>query len=202
MQFTPKHTRMNAFPGRRQLLMLTFAFEGALLLLALALGYFVNVPFWQDIGDTNALVIGLVLAAPVIGGVILLTDKTTRRFRELRRDFEHVVRLFENSTILDLLFVSLLAGICEEALFRGFLQNWLLTWGEGRAVIVTALVFGLAHAISLQYFFFATLISVYLSLTYIYTGALVAPVALHAAYDFAMLVYGTRYWAGRQLAAD
>ena len=199
---SPDNNQEKQSPNPRQLLLLTVAFEGGLLLLACVLGYFLDVPFWQDIGGLYELVVGLLLCAPVVVGVVLLAERTSTLFGQLRRDFHHVVRLFENSTILDLLIVSLLAGICEEALFRGFLQNWLSAWGETFAVAVTALLFGFAHAISLQYFVFAVSISVYLSLTYIYAGGLVAPAALHAAYDFALLVYGTRHWTARQLPVN
>lgn len=201
-QPTPEHVQLNPFSARWQLLLLTLAFEGGLLVLALVLAYFANVPFWRDMGGPDALFLGVLLTAPVIAVVVLLADKTAKVFGQLRRDFENVVQLFTHSTLVDLLIVSLLAGICEEALFRGFLQNWLSGWGEGFAVSITALAFGLAHAVSLQYFLFAVLISVYLSLTYIYSEALLAPMALHATYDFVMLVYGTRYWMARRRSID
>lgn len=38
------------------------------------------------------------------------------------------------------------AGVCEEVLFRGFIQNGLHNhWGPLKAVIVTAILFGVFH---------------------------------------------------------
>lgn len=182
-------------------MLLTLAFEGGLLVLAVGLGIFLAVPFWKDLGTMRDLGVGLVLCAPLVLAVIIVAEKSSDRVSLLREDFTNVVRIFEGGTTLDLLIVSLLAGVCEEALFRGFLQNWLAGWGIVPAVLITAVVFGFAHAISWQYFIFAALISIYLSGVYTYTGALVAPIALHAAYDFALLVYGTRYWSARPAPA-
>jgi len=81
--------------------------------------------------------------------------------------------------------VALLAGLGEELLMRGVLQGWLaghlpIEW----AILLTALVFGLAHFVSGFYFLFATLIGVYLGVVYHLTGNLLVVVLAHALYDW------------------
>lgn len=45
-----------------------------------------------------------------------------------------------------LLGIAVSAGICEEVLFRGFIQNGLHNyWGPLKAVVVTAILFGVFH---------------------------------------------------------
>lgn len=45
-----------------------------------------------------------------------------------------------------ILAVAFSAGICEEVLFRGFIQNGLHThWGPGKALMVSTLFFTIAH---------------------------------------------------------
>ena len=44
-----------------------------------------------------------------------------------------------------IVIVSLLAGVCEEVFFRGFIMRGYESFGEGKAVVITALFFGIFH---------------------------------------------------------
>ncbi|SMP41241.1 type II CAAX endopeptidase family protein [Anoxynatronum buryatiense] len=44
-----------------------------------------------------------------------------------------------------ILIVSLLAGVCEEVFFRGFIMRGYESLGQGKAVVITALLFGIFH---------------------------------------------------------
>lgn len=82
--------------------------------------------------------------------------------------------------------LSLTAGFCEEILYRGFLIWYLTTWlPEGAAVLVSAIVFGVAH-LYLGWgvgVLRATAAGVVLGAAYLLTGTLWVPIALHSVVD-------------------
>jgi membrane protease YdiL (CAAX protease family) len=109
----------------------------------------------------------------------------------LREMIRHVVaELFARFTVADLAIVSVLAGIGEEALFRGFLQTALAgRLGTWTAVAVTSLLFGLAHFVSLTYAVYAAAVGVYLGVLLVVCDNLLVPVVVHAVFDFGALTY-------------
>ncbi len=76
--------------------------------------------------------------------------------------------------------LALLAAVPEELLFRGAALPEL-------GVVGSALLFGLAHAVSRRYFLYATIAGLFLGLLMQWTGGLWAPIAAHAAVDIIML---------------
>ena len=89
-----------------------------------------------------------------------------------------------------LALVAALAGFGEELFFRGLLQlglsNVLHVW---LAILITSLIFGLAHIVTLTYCLLAFLISLYLGFLFVHTGNLVVPIAVHALYDFCVFLF-------------
>ena len=106
---------------------------------------------------------------------------------------------------LDLAFLSLLAGVSEEMFFRGVVQTWLTaTCGAVAALIVSNVLFGLAHSVSVFYVVLAGLLGVYLSMVFTITGEanLVPPILCHALYDFiALSIYRVEAMSARQDAS-
>ena len=49
------------------------------------------------------------------------------------------------SILISVFIVGVMAGICEEVLFRGVIQRGLERYGIKKAIIITALLFGLMH---------------------------------------------------------
>jgi membrane protease YdiL (CAAX protease family) len=96
--------------------------------------------------------------------------------------------LFAGSSVASVALVAALAGLGEEALFRGVVQTALLerlpAWA---AVAATAALFGLAHFLSLSYALLASLVGAYLGWLHLATGNLLAPILAHALYDFVAL---------------
>ena len=117
---------------------------------------------------------------------------------DIRRFFEHVIRpVFSGWSVLQLAIISTLAGICEEALFRGALQGGLArVMGTVPALLVSSVVFGLAHPVSKQYIVAAGVIGLLLGELLILTGNLLAPMVAHAVYDFCALVWFLRFHRG------
>jgi membrane protease YdiL (CAAX protease family) len=103
--------------------------------------------------------------------------------------------LLGNWSVLQLLAISLVAGIAEEAFFRGAVQGSL----ADRVNVILALVsasalFGALHLLTWTYAIIAAFIGAYLGLLWIWTGNLLTPMVTHAVYDFAALVYFLRVY--------
>jgi membrane protease YdiL (CAAX protease family) len=82
-------------------------------------------------------------------------------------------------------------------LFRGLLQTGLSTvssWWLG--LIITSIIFGLLHFVSLLYAVLATLIGLYLGFLFIIFDNLAVPMIVHALYDFVALLYLVRMRSG------
>jgi len=86
-------------------------------------------------------------------------------------------------TVFSAALTCVVAPICEEFLFRGFiftaLRNWAGTW---RAAVITAVLFGLVHAGSAPVLDLAPLavLGFALCLLYRYTGSLYPCIAVHS----------------------
>ena len=106
-----------------------------------------------------------------------------------------LVPLFRECRLLDLAVISALAGLGEEMLFRGVVQQAVADWVDGERGIwvglaLAALLFGLVHMITPTYAVLAGLIGLYLGWIWIATDRnLLVPIVTHAAYDFLALVY-------------
>eukprot|EP00536_Pseudo-nitzschia_multiseries_P013413 jgi/Psemu1/211598/e_gw1.572.52.1 len=89
------------------------------------------------------------------------------------------------------LALGLAAGLGEEMLFRGVLQFEIAsrTTSEIVAVVLSSIIFGALHAVTPLYAILAALASVYFGWLYIATGNLAIPIATHAFYDWAALLY-------------
>jgi hypothetical protein len=105
-----------------------------------------------------------------------------------------VIPLFAACNWLDLAIIAVLAGLGEELLFRGLIQEVsavLIGGAVGRwsACIGTSVLFGLAHWITPTYAVLAALIGFYLGWLWLTSGNLLLPITAHALYDFVVLAY-------------
>ena len=73
---------------------------------------------------------------------------------------------------------AVLPAIIEEWAFRGVLLKNLLPYGRGGAIVISALLFGIAH-VDPPRIIFATCIGLLLGLCYEYTGSLLVPIIIH-----------------------
>jgi uncharacterized protein len=88
------------------------------------------------------------------------------------------------------LAIFLTIAVPEELLFRGLIQNFLKkTWNHsGRALVVTSVVFGLAHLNNgpqpdWRYVLLATIAGFFYGRAYVQSGGLMAAALLHASID-------------------
>lgn len=172
------------------LVTLALLFEGGLVLIAIAVGLLLGVPALADVRfDTDSVAQGAAATLPML----LLLSPLARRHHGLERLRDDVTRqilpLFKNASLPQLALLSALAGLGEEALFRGVLQTWLAQHlGDAGGLVLASIVFGLAHFINRSYALLATLIGLYLGWLYLTSGNLLLPVIAHGLYDFVALI--------------
>jgi uncharacterized protein len=158
------------------------------LLGAVGIGLAFLFGFWPDpkwVGD-KIVVDTALFTGPVI---LLAWLATTSKLSELKY-LKDISNFFESSVIgtylktgslFSFLVLSVCAGFAEEIIFRGILQHHAGNF-------LTSVIFGLLHALTPFYFVIATFISFYLGWVYEHSDALLVPIIIHAAYDFAALV--------------
>lgn len=161
--------------------------EGALAALALLLGW-----WWLDdplpvrlLPVAADLPWALGASAALMLVAAAFTSDGARRVPWLERIHGRVGELLGPAlaaeSVGSLALVSLAAGLGEELLFRGALQP---LWG----LPVSAVVFGLAHALTPAYFGLALGMGLLLGWLAAATGGLFVPVVVHATYDLVALL--------------
>ena len=86
-----------------------------------------------------------------------------------------------------LLASGVLAPICEELFFRGYLMGVFTRFGRGRAVVFSALLFSLAHGVDMA-FLPRALIGALLGAMTMRTGSLFAAMLVHGCYNIAIIL--------------
>jgi len=191
--------RLNAL--RARILYLAGSFEGALLLLAMLLGWLFDFPLASLTQPTlQGTWQGLLATLPMLLLLLATTHLPVGPLRRIREILEETfLPLFRESRFPDLVLVTLLAGLGEEWLFRGILQAGLSWWmNPWLAVALASVLFGLAHAITPTYAVLAGLIGVYFGAIFLITGDLYVVVFAHAVYDLIALEYLLRVLPVRQ----
>jgi membrane protease YdiL (CAAX protease family) len=171
-------------------------FEGSIVVAAYFLGELVERPplamiHWT-VGDA---LWGVAAAVPMLAALVIamrLPMAAIERLREFCRDF--LAPLFSGASWTQLLILCILAGMGEEMLFRGVIQQGLADAIGGREGIVTgvaiaSITFGLAHAATRAYAIVAGLVGLYLGGVLLLSGNLLVSVVAHALYDVGAFVY-------------
>lgn len=170
---------------------LAAAAEGGLLLAAIGLGRWWDVaPFARFEWSWGGLAAGIAATAPLLVGLrwcLATRYKPVARLMEVVR--ERVAPLFAGASPAQLAAIALLAGIGEEALFRGVLQSALAgplpLWA---ALLLASLLFGVVHWVTATYAVLAGAVGLYLGALYLLSDNLLAPIVTHSLYDMVALV--------------
>ncbi len=161
----------------------------------------------QFLSPAASLIIGVTLAFTMLGGVYWLSRMGWAWFLEIEALLDQaLVPSLRRCRIWQLLVLAFLAGVGEELLFRWAVQGWLEFFGKwaiadifrlqnaspdfsnwlayGFAASVTAILFGLCHAVTRAYWFLASGMGLIFSLVVVAGGGLVAAIVAHGLYDF------------------
>ena len=132
---------------------------------------------------------GLLVAAFALGWIVGHNPTATlfwnlNRIREFMRDT--IGPFLARCRLIDLVLLAMLAGMCEEILFRGLVFQFLSEFDRGMAIIVSNLLFALAHVVTPLYAFLAAMAGLYLTALLVVDPSpnLLLPIVAHAAYDF------------------
>ncbi|MFO0789140.1 MAG: CPBP family intramembrane glutamic endopeptidase [Pirellulales bacterium] len=173
--------------------------EGGLALSAVILAAVFHVSLREQIAPLGpefgqAVLRGLAATVPMLAVFGWLATSRRTTLRKLREQVECMVReMFPDGSTLQFAMVALLAGVGEELLFRGAIQNAVAYWTTPIiALVVTSFLFGIAHALSRLYFFFAVAVGLFLGWLALAFNDLIAPMVAHGLYDFVALVYLSR----------
>lgn len=178
---------------------LLIALEATLVAAAFVLGWLLGTPplarcAWSPAGWAW----GLCATLPMLAGLGICLAWPNGPWRNLVRLIDSLlVPVFRSWSLGELAVAAVLAGLGEEMIFRGVIQDAIRDWWSADrfaaatpvAILATAALFGLAHAVTRAYALFATLVGIYLGCLYVAVGDLTAPIVAHGLYDFVALVY-------------
>ena len=167
------------------------AFEGALLLLAAVIAYFAGQPLLSDLHwSATDFLLGLGASVPLYVLFWWGLRSSFGPLADIRQVLAKIRPLFESWSLAQLGTISVIAGLCEEMLFRSVIQGALAAFaGPVLGLIAASVLFGLAHLVTIAYGIIAAVIGSYLGLLWIFGENLLIPIVTHAVYDFAALVY-------------
>ncbi len=180
---------------------LLIGFEGSLVLLAVALGWLLGQPPLEHCTLSLAGGLGgLVGTVPMFVALAVCVGVPGPWQSLVRLIDEMLLPMLRGWSLVEMALAAALAGLGEEMLFRGVLQEVIARSLADQgltspilAIIAAGVLFGLAHAISLAYAVFATLVGFYLGWLFTWSGDLAVPIVTHAVYDFVALVYLARF---------
>jgi membrane protease YdiL (CAAX protease family) len=154
--------------------------------IALWAGLPIGERLWPTAGTAWRCVLGLIPMMALLAVSMRSDWPPLARLRELVRSLAREV--FAAAPGWQLAVVSLAAGLGEELLFRGALQPLAVRWLDPAAgLVAVSVLFGALHAATVTYFLLATGVGLYLGWLAQQYDDLVAPIFIHAAYDWAAL---------------
>lgn len=151
---------------------------------------------WPGLGGGAApyTVVGVLGLVPSVWLLVSLRRRVLREGVPLTGP-QQVLRLLPRTVRERRAFLrlALTAGVCEEALYRGFLLACYVAWAGGASgwelVLVAAVSFGVAHLYQGGWGMLATgVLGGCLAILYVGTGSLLLPVLYHALIDIRALV--------------
>ncbi len=123
--------------------------------------------------------LGLAYAANIVGN-ILTTAIGILKGGAVRNDITEVA--LSVSPWMVLIYMVLCAPIMEEFIFRKLIVDRAVRYGQGVAVVVSGLMFGLFHG-NLNQFLYAAVIGMFLAFLYVKTGNLKITISLHMMFN-------------------
>lgn len=173
---------------RSQLLIFGTLFQGLVTIVAFIVAWFLQInPFDHFQCDGPATALGIVATIPMVLFFVLVYQIPVGPLRDVKRFLiDSLGPYLSDCRWCDLAWLALSTGIAEELLFRAVLQNWINRWDSLAALVISNIIFGLAHAVTPLYPLLAGLLGAYLGSIYQFVtgGNLFVPAIAHGLYDF------------------
>lgn len=171
-----------------QFLLGAAVFEGALLVVAFAGGAVLRVsPTTHLYWSFEDLLLGLLATVPMLSLLAICFLSSAQGIVAIRTFLRETLGPFlDRCRLVDLFLLALLAGVCEEVLFRGLIYFWVRDWNPMLAVVICNVCFGAAHSVTPLYALLAAFLGLYLTalLAADNTPNLLIPITAHTTYDF------------------
>jgi membrane protease YdiL (CAAX protease family) len=179
-------------PGHGVIVLFAVFFEGGLAPFALLFGWGLgHNPLRHFSWSLHDAWLGGAAAVPPVLGFLAILRWPIGPFARLRAFCEdEFVPLLANSSWLDIALIALSAGVGEEMLFRGVFQSALgASTGVVSGLIVSSLLFGALHPISVPYALVSFVMGTYLGSLFLFSGNLLTAIVTHGVYDFVLMAY-------------
>lgn len=138
------------------------------------------------------LLIAYLVFTVVLPFVLLPFVKTLRE--KVSENYDAKLYPVTNKQQFMFIGVTITVGICEEIIFRGFLQHYAVSLGlsEIVAFVVISIIFGAGHFMQgMSGVISSTIFGLIMGYLYFVTGSLFVPIIIHILYD-AKAIYITR----------
>ena len=161
-------------------------FEAVLGVIGLFLIYIFPSTTPPDWNLTSGLFIDLAIyLIPMVFMAIAFSSQIVSKIDSIR-SIQNKVHEFAKAFLwkshwLQILFLSVCAGLGEEILFRGYFQTEF-------GIHVASIIFGALHSLSVTYFLIATAMGYYLGYVFNVTESIWVVIGIHALYDFMALM--------------
>ena len=179
--------------------------EGALVGLALLIAqlnfydHTQPVEQWVSLEWTRVAVAGLIATLPPLAYLVLFHFWRPRFYAPLREFVQQYLKpIFAESGWIELLVLSISAGLGEELFFRWALQGGFFSTlepivGYSVAILISiaiaSLLFGICHWVNVTYFVFALLAGIYFGVVMVVTETWITAAIAHALFDLVALLY-------------
>ena len=90
--------------------------------------------------------------------------------------------------ILNIIMLAVVPAICEELIYRGVIFNGLRKFGSLGAIVISALIFALAHGSAMQ-FFYQFILGVVLAIAVLKSGSIITSMVIHFLNNTIVVVY-------------
>ncbi|APW61243.1 CPBP family intramembrane glutamic endopeptidase [Paludisphaera borealis] len=179
-------------PGHDVIVLFAVFFEGGLAPLALLMGWwFGHTPLLHFTWSVSDAWMGAAAAIPPVLCFLAMLRWPLGPFAKLKTFCEQeFVPLLANSSWADIALIALSAGVGEEMLFRGVFQSALsASTGVASGLVISSLLFGMLHPISVPYALVTFAMGMYLGGLFLFTNNLLTAMVTHGLYDFILMAY-------------
>jgi sodium transport system permease protein len=140
----------------------------------------------------------IVLAIALHPSVMLLNELLQKLY-SVNPQLQQLAKMFDEGPRWQLaLVIALTPAICEELAFRGFILSGLRRLGNPkRAILFSAIFFGISHGMGIQQAISATLVGLVIGFICVRTGSIFPGMAYHAVHNAAAALL--LEWGARQI---